>query len=307
MTIAVLPGTDAALTDALGRDGHVVAGPGPATRGIVLHHPLPDAATIRAAVDAAGRLEWMQWPMAGVESWLPLMRELADRAPVTTSAKGCYARPVAEHALMLTLGSLRHVAVRARATSWDPVPSGETLYGAEVLLVGAGGIAQELLRLLEPFGTSTTVVRRQPDPLPGAVRTVQPDALHDHLPRAQLVLLAAALTPGTTHLFGRAELEAMRPGAVLVNVARGGLVDTDALVDALRPGRLGGAALDVTDPEPLPDGHPLWTHPRALITPHTADTAALMAPHYLARVLANARALVDGSGWVGRVDLEAGY
>jgi len=122
-----------------------------------------------------------------------------------------------------------------------------------------------------------------------------------------LVVLALALTPDTEHVIGSPQLAAMSPTAVLVNVARGQHVDTDALVEALRSGGLGGAALDVTDPEPLPDGHPLWHEPRCLITPHTANPWQTAQPLLARRTQDNVRRFARGERLLGLVDLAAGY
>jgi phosphoglycerate dehydrogenase-like enzyme len=129
----------------------------------------------------------------------------------------------------------------------------------------------------------------------------------DVLPEADVVIIAAALTPETHHLIGDRALEAMREDAVLVNIARGGLVDTAALVAALHRGAIGGAGLDVVDPEPLSDGHPLWREPRCLITPHTANTPNLMAPLFAARITANVEAFLSGHPLAGVVDTALGY
>ena len=108
-------------------------------------------------------------------------------------------------------------------------------------------------------------------------------------------------------MIGRAELAAMEPDAWLVNVARGGVVDTEALVEALRAGQIGGAALDVTDPEPLPAGHPLWDLPNCLITPHTADTEEMTRPLLAGRIAENVRRLAAGQELVGLLDPSLGY
>jgi len=173
--------------------------------------------------------------------------------------------------------------------------------------VGGGGIATVLLRLLEPFRAQVTVVRRQAEPLPGAARTIGADRLAEALPGARAVVLTLALTPQTKGLIGRAELAAMEHDGWLVNVARGGLVDTGALVDALLAGQIGGAALDVTDPEPLPPGHPLWDLPNCLITPHTADTEDMIRPLLADRIADNVRRLAAGQELVGQVDPDLGY
>jgi phosphoglycerate dehydrogenase-like enzyme len=121
------------------------------------------------------------------------------------------------------------------------------------------------------------------------------------------VVLALALTPHTRNLIGPAALAAMEQDAWLVNVARGGLVDSAALLHALRSGQIGGAALDVTDPEPLPAGHPLWDLPNCLITPHTADTEEMTRPLLANRIAENVRRLTTGQELVGRVDPDLGY
>lgn len=250
-------------------------------------------------------IRWVQLPFAGVED--AVATGLIDDARDWTCAKGCYAKPVAEHALMLALAGLRVLPDRVRATSWGR-PDGRTLYGADVAILGGGGITEELLRLLAPFDVSATVMRRQASvPVPGAARVVEPSALHSILPGSLVVFLALALTPDTRGLVGAAEMDLIGPEGWLINVARGGHVDTGALVDALRDGRLGGAGLDVTDPEPLPDGHPLWTEPRCIVTPHTADTWEMVLPPLSARITANVAHFEAGEPFEGVVDPHAGY
>ncbi len=262
-----------------------------------------------AAMDAlrgalAPGISWVQLPQAGIERVFEA--GVIDHARRWTSAKGAYADPVAEHALALVLAGLRLLKVRALASSWGE-PAGVSLFGQPVTVVGGGGIAAVLLRLLEPFGTPVTVVRRKDVPFPGAARTLGPDRLAEALAGARAVVLAPALTPQTRGMIGAAELAAMEPYAWLVNVGRGGLVDTGALVDALRAGQIGGAALDVTDPEPLPDGHPLWDLPNCLITPHTADTEEMTRPLLAVRIAENVRLLTAGQELVGQVDPDLGY
>ena len=127
------------------------------------------------------------------------------------------------------------------------------------------------------------------------------------LPGALVVYLALALTPETTGIIGAAELDLMDEPAWLVNVARGPHIDTDALVAALNSGSIAGAALDVTDPEPLPDGHPLWDLPNCIITPHTADTIEMVMPLLAERIRTNVIRFAAGEPLVGVVDPDAGY
>jgi phosphoglycerate dehydrogenase-like enzyme len=259
---------------------------------------------LRDTLAARPGISWVQLPQAGVEA--AFAAGAVDPRRRWTSAKGAFAEPVAEHALALILAGLRQLKTRARARSWG-AQAGESLFGQQVTVVGGGGIATVLLRLLAPFGADVTVVRRQAEPLAGATRTVGPGQLHQALAGARAVVLALALTPQTRGLIGRAELAVMAPDAWLVNVARGALVDTAALVDALRRGQLGGAALDVTDPEPLPDGHPLWELENCLITPHTANTREMAAPLLAHRITDNVARFAAGQPLTGQVDAEAGY
>ena len=259
---------------------------------------------LHSALATRPEITWVQLPQAGVER--AFQAGVVDPQRRWTSAKGAFAQPVAEHALALILAGLRQLKVRSLARTWGQ-PAGETLFGQPVTILGAGGIATVLMRLLEPFGTPVTVVRQHPEPVPGAVRTVTTDRLTDALPGARAVVVTVALTPQTRGLISRAELGAMAPDAWLVNVARGGVVDTEALTTALQKGQIGGAALDVTDPEPLPDGHPLWDLDNCLITPHTADTEEMTQPLLARRITENVRRLAAGTELLGLLDPSQGY
>jgi phosphoglycerate dehydrogenase-like enzyme len=266
-----------------------------------------DQDELRRAIDEHPDVSVVQLPSAGVDSYVETMRATRRDGLVFTSAKGAYSAPVAEHALALTLATLRSLPLRARATSWEQEQRGITLNGSRVLIIGAGGIGTELLRLLGVFDVEVTMVVRTPREVPGAVRTITAEHLGEVLPDMDVVVVAAALTDGTAKIVGQPELAAMKRTAVLVNIARGPLVDTDALVAALAAGEIGGAGLDVVDPEPLPDGHPLWDEPKALITPHQANTNVMTEPLFQARVEENIRALAEGGDAVGVVDVDAGY
>lgn len=301
--VSVAPGDVPWVQHALAAAGIPVVPLGETTRGLIwmgFHDP----ASLAAALRAAPNLEWVQLPSAGIDDFA--RAGLLDPRITWTSAKGAYSRPVAEHALTLALALLRHIPERARATEWGE-PKGTSLYNLRVTIVGAGGIARELLRLLAPFETTITVVRRQADPVPGAARTVGADRLHEALQDADVVFLAAALTPTTAALIGGPELALLAETAILVNIARGGLVDLDALTSAMSAGALAGAALDVTNPEPLPATHPLWSEPRALITPHSADTWEMIQPLLLSRITTNVDRFQRGDSLHGVVDLTHGY
>jgi phosphoglycerate dehydrogenase-like enzyme len=304
--IAVLPDADPAFSAAIGSAGGTVASLSPATRGIVWT-AASGAGTLGDLLEEHPDVSWVQLPWAGVDAFADLFARFRDDGRVWTSAKGAYAQPVAEHALMLALSLARLLPRRVTARTWEADEAGRTLYGAEIVIIGAGGIAVELLRLLEPFGVRATVVRRRPLPVAGAFRTVAVSELGAVLGDAEVVFVAAALTAESRGLIGEAELARMRRGSLLVNVARGALIETGALVDALESGRLGGAGLDVTDPEPLPDGHPLWTAPNCIVTPHVADTESMTVPLFAERIARNTRAFLGDGRFDGRIDLAAGY
>jgi phosphoglycerate dehydrogenase-like enzyme len=263
-----------------------------------------NVSALRTALQEASSARWVQLPFAGVER--VAAAGLLDPGRTWTSAKGSYAEPVAEHALALALAGLRQLRLRITARSWGK-EAGASLYDQPVTVLGGGGITASLLELLAPMRVAATVVRNRPADVPGAARTVGTAQLHEALASARVVFLALALTPSTDRIIGPAELAAMRPDAWLVNVARGRHVDTDALVAALDAGAIGGAALDVTDPEPLPDGHPLWQQERCIITPHVAGTTE-MTEHLLARrIRDNVTRFAAGQPLLGLVDPALGY
>jgi phosphoglycerate dehydrogenase-like enzyme len=299
--VAVAPSATPLVEDAVRAGGGTVVGLDEQPDALVWMRP-GDGAGLRDAVATAPSARWVQLPFAGVED----VADSLDPQRTWTCAKGVYAEPTAEHALALTLAGLRRLPARARARSWGE-QAATTLYDAPVVVLGSGGITSALLALLTPFRARVTVVRRSPEPVAGAEHTVSPDRLDEVLPDALVVVLALALTPETTQVIGVRQLAAMSPDAWLVNVARGQHVDTDALVAALREGSIGGAALDVTDPEPLPDGHPLWQLPNCLVTPHTANPWQTAQPLLARRITDNVQRFAAGRPLLGVVDLQAGY
>jgi len=249
-------------------------------------------------------IRWVHLPGAGIESFLGA--GLVSDGRTWTCSKGAHSSLIAEHALALALAGLHSLGVSARASSWEPTRV-TALAGQPVTILGGGGIASTLVGFLAPFGAEVTVVRRHPDAVPGALRTLTSAHLHEALTDARVVVLALALTPETRHIIGAPELDIMHEHAWLVNVSRGGHVDTAALVDALERKAIGGAALDVTDPEPLPDGHRLWAMPNCIITPHNAGSSKAVMRLIAGRVQDNVGRFAAGEPLLGRVDLDAGY
>lgn len=211
-------------------------------------------------------IRWVQLPHAGVEPWQ--RAGLIHGTPVFSCSSGAYGEAVAEHTLALMLAAARSLHVNARASAWGPKNT-RMFAGSTVALIGTGGIGAHLLRMLAPFHVRILAVSRFP--VDGADLTVTHADYREVLSEADFVVLAAPYTELTHHMISAAELTLMKDGAWLINIARGPLVDTAALVEALAADMIGGAALDVTDPEPLPEGHPLWSMPNVLITPHCAN------------------------------------
>ncbi len=259
---------------------------------------------LRKLLDRYPGIRWVQLPWAGVEPYATA--GLFDHDRIWTSGKGVYARPVAEHALMLALAGLRDLKRRCLATSWEQ-QSGYSLLGGQITIFGGGGITTELVRLLQPFETTISVVRRHEQPMAGVERVIGFRERYEALKGADVVFLALALTPETRGIIGEIEFELMEPHAWLINIARGEHVLTEDLVIALRENAIGGAGLDVTDPEPLPEGHPLWTLPNCIITPHTANTEDMAQPLLTRRITANVRRRIAGEPLIGLIDPDLGY
>jgi phosphoglycerate dehydrogenase-like enzyme len=261
-----------------------------------------DPEGLAEVLEEADHIRWVQLPFAGIENFV----HLVDESRLWTCGKGVYAEPVAEMALTLALAGMRGFGTYARATEWSK-PRGHNLLGSRVTILGGGGITESLIGLLRPFDCRITVVRNRVTEMDGVDEVLQSDRYLDALPDADLVVLALALTPETEGIISRSELESMADHAWLVNVARGRHIVTDDLVWALQNDVIGGAGLDVTDPEPLPAGHPLWALPNCIITPHVGNTPEMAVPLLSERIMVNVRAWANGDDLVGPVFPDLGY
>ncbi|MCX5042778.1 D-isomer specific 2-hydroxyacid dehydrogenase family protein [Aldersonia sp. NBC_00410] len=301
--IALGPNGDRLLSDAIGSGGAT----------------LTDLAVARALVWDGGtadfpvlpdHVRWVQLNSAGVEHWFATDVFQQNPHVVFTSAVGAFAASVAEHALMLLLAGVRQLPEHLRADSWRPAelaPRIGTLRDATVTILGAGGIGRALIPMLTPLGAHVIAVNRTGTPVPGAMETVAVAQVSEVWEHTDHLVIAAPATPATKHLVERSALAALKPHSWVVNVARGDLLDTDAAVDALRAGTIGGVGLDVTDPEPLPDGHPLWSLPNVIITPHDSNPPQRRVPAFAERVAANVARFVAGQELIGVIDTTRGY
>ena len=265
-------------------------------------------------LEQAKNLVWVQAFSAGVEHVVSMEALRASDDIVLTNLRAVHGPTIADHAMAMLLQltrNLRHYANRQDAGEWDrgdtPWPS-SALAGRTMLVVGLGGIGSEIAQRAHGFGMDVTATRRSGAAAPTTVRRVgSPSDLKDMLPEADVIAICVPLTDETLGLFDEAMLRAVKPGAILINIARGAVVDTDALVAALRSGRLAGACLDVTDPEPLPAGPPLWDFPNVVIKPHVAGDAALTQERRVALMRENLRRFSAGEPLLNVVDRTAGY
>jgi phosphoglycerate dehydrogenase-like enzyme len=265
-------------------------------------------------LQAADKLCWVQSTSAGVERYLAVPELVDSERIVLTNMRAVHGPTIADHAfaMLLTLTrDLPYYLDPAQDGTWNRRGSGAktiALQGRTLLVVGLGGIGSEVARRGKGFGMEVLATRRSDTPPPHYVdRQARPDKLMELLPEADVVVLCVPLTKQTEGMIGARELEAFKPDAYLVNVARGKVVDTEALLEALEDGRLAGACLDVTDPEPLPPGHPLWTMPNVVITPHMSGRSELTAQRWRAVYLENLRRFGAGEPLLNVVDKSAGY
>lgn len=283
----------------------VIAGGGtvsdiPDARALIWTGKGPDG--LMDVLEAGSNITWIQLPSAGIESYTAVI----DEDHTWTCAKGIYARPVAEHALALALAGLHRLPELARAHTWRKTVCRD-LYDGRVTILGGGGITRALLPLLAPFGVTTTIVKRHPKEMPGATQVLGVDHLDEALEDADVLILALPLTPETKGIIAAPQLCSMKNDAWLVNVGRGKLVDTTALVTALEEQWIGGAALDVTDPEPLPDDHPLWDLNNCIVTPHCANPPPVERENYARLIRENVHRYIEGQPLQGLVDPKLGY
>lgn len=230
--------------------------------------------------DLAPRVRWIQASSAGIGQFVAQRRYPERWEGVTfTTARGIHAAPLAEFCVMAMLGASRGLFLMRDLQArrhWERF-AGTDLRGRTLVIFGHGSIGREVARHARGFGMKVIGVKRtvaDEDPADHGVDELHPSgAFKSLLPRAEFVVLAAPHTNETERVMGAWEFESLPRGAFLVNIGRGALVDESAMIEALRSGRLGGAALDVFATEPLPQDSPLWTMPNVLVSPHSASTS----------------------------------
>lgn len=262
---------------------------------------------------ASKRVVWVQALSAGVDRYLEIPELRTRRGLVFTNLRGVHGPAIADHVfgMLLTLTrGLRERWQQQAEARWqrETLAVPVALAGRTLLVVGLGGIGSEVARRGHGFGMRVIGTRRSSTAAePFVERVGRPEELRALLPEADVVVICAPLTPETEGLFDAASFAAIKRGAILVNIARGKIVDTAALLEALHSGQLAGACLDVTEPEPLPADHPLWKEPNVLITPHVAAEAELSGERGWIVLKENLRRFARGEPLLNVVDREAGY
>jgi phosphoglycerate dehydrogenase-like enzyme len=260
----------------------------------------------------AKRLKWIQFGSAGIDH--TIFPELLASDIILTTFSGVHPVPTAEHVLglMLALSRRFHTAIQQQMEHcWDRstiAGSAGELHGKVVGIVGLGKIGLQIAKLAKAFdmkviGTKATLSGR----IPNVDEVFMPNALHHMLQLSDFTVLVVPLTNGTTALLGPKEIEIMKPGSSLINVARGQMVDNNALIQALESGHLSGAALDVFYPEPLPADSPLWDAPNTIITPHTGGSTPMYAERGAEIFRKNLEAFLSGGEMFTTYNRAKGY
>jgi phosphoglycerate dehydrogenase-like enzyme len=256
----------------------------------------------------APQVRWLHTPSAGVDHLL--IPPVLERGITVTNSAGVHAIPIAEFVLALMLSHVKQLPGYAAAQAerrWDRELEAGELFERTLLILGIGGIGQAIAQRAAAFGMRVWGSRRSPRPMPGVERVVGMDGWRELLPAADVVVVAAPLTAETRGMLDADAFAAMRPDAFLINIARGAIVDEPALLDALRAGRIAGAALDTFEQEPLPPESPLWDAPNVLITPHATAGSPRMRERQIALFLENLRRFRADEPLLNVVDVEAGY
>lgn len=265
-------------------------------------------------IAAAPNLVWVHSPSAGVERLVSMAGLRENDRIVLTNSRGVHGAAIADHAMAMLLSFTRNLPLYAEAQAaqrWeagDPTTRSVALEGKTMLVVGLGGIGTEIAQRAHGFGMRVIATRRSETPGPEYVEKVgKPADLLAMLSEADVVAICVPLTPETDRIFNDHAFEVMKSGAYLINVARGRVVDTEAMLKALRSGRLGGVCLDVTDPEPLPADHALWREKHVVITPHVSNDAELTDQRRRELFLENVRRFGAGEPLLNVVDKKLGY
>jgi phosphoglycerate dehydrogenase-like enzyme len=265
-------------------------------------------------VRAGKNLRWAQVMSAGVERALHLSgsNDLRDSQIVLTNNQIVQGPEIADHALamLLTLSRGIHTFLQSKQQElWQARPyNGIELNGRQAVVIGVGGIGTQIAIRAHAFGMDVVGVDPEDIPFsPFIKRVVKPDQLDEVIPSADVVFVSAPHTPASHKMMGPSQFDRMKQGSYFIAVSRGGLYDMSGLVKALDSKRLAGAGVDVTDPEPLPKGHPLWKFENAIVTPHIAGRSDKDRARMVGTIRENIRRFTEGKPLINVVDKQKGY
>ncbi len=291
--------------------GGFAGGYGPAAEAVagveVAWLDLLASPAVADVLEAARDVRWIATSLAGVNGW-PL-QQIRERGLVLTNGAGLNAKPVSEFAVMGVLAMAKNmrelVYAQDRKDYVAQAPGVVELSDTRALVLGYGAIGRQIAQRLRSFEVEVTGVRRNPS---GEAGVIGPDDWRPRLGEFDWVILAAAATRETARMIAAPELAVMKPSAVIVNIARGDLIDQAALIDAVNRGVIAGTFLDVTAPEPAPRDDPIWTTPNIVVTSHTSGRSQTrMAERAAALFLDNLDRYLSGRPLTNQVDLDLGY
>ena len=263
---------------------------------------------VRKLLAALPNLRWMHTPAAGVDRIVDLP-ELRARGVTVTNNSGSYDAQIAEHVMACVYAASKRLHVyrdQQARREWRDHPHTE-VRDAVMVVYGMGSIGGEVARLAAAVGMRVIGVRRRAAPRGSSARVVPPDALADVAAEADYLAICAPLTAATRGAVSREVIARMKPTAWIVNIARGAIADEGALIEALRSGRLGGAAIDAFSDEPLPPDSPWWSLENVIVTPHASNSSPRLKDRTLALFVENLRRYKAGEPLLNQVDFGAGY
>ena len=260
---------------------------------------------------AAKKLEWVQLNSAGADNYTG--PGILPEGAKLTNATGAYGLAISEHMLGMLLMLMKKLNLYHKNQldrCWKDEGQVTSIYGSTTLILGFGDIGQEFGKRMHALGSHVIGIRRNKGKVPEFAEAVYTmEELEDVLPKADIIAMSLPNTPETTHIMNQKTFSLMKPGAILLNVGRGSSIDQEALLEALCEGRIGGAAVDVTDPEPLPEDSPLWKAPNMIITPHISGQFHL--PETFERIVriagTNLAHFCRGEELINNVDFATGY
>ena len=266
------------------------------------------------AISSIGKLQYIHFYSAGIDSCMPTMDSL-DSTPIATNSAKAASETIAEHSIALLLALTRNLHIHhaaQRKSSWrdendDAMPT-VSVQGKTMLVLGLGGIGSQIALRANSLGMTVVATRNSSRTGPDYVEYVGLSSeMNDLAAQADVVVNALPLTSATRGIVNAAFFESMKDGSYYVSVGRGPTTDTDALIAAVENKKLHGVGLDVTDPEPLPSGHPLWTVPNVIITPHRSALSERSSRNTWIIARENLRRYILGDKLLNQVDLDRGY